>query len=207
MIFQSNNLLFLYKLNRFITTLWRQFFFFFDHRRYKLSSKGYLCFFCCLITRKNIRMIFSDSFVHRTASTAVIGHGYRFSTMVTLATFFFQPMIIEYFSSDNQIWGCGLVVKSVGSGEVFADEYCRACCCSNAFSLDTTVTLQSLIYVPSMDLIDSWHQKYPRDTPDGFVQFGNFTQSKCCLIIKGICSTWLIFWDKLSPHQVIGSTW
>ena len=72
------------------------------------------------------------------------------------------------------------------------------------FQLDTTVTVQSLIYVPSTDR--QLTRKYSRDTPDDFVQLGNITQSLCCLI-RRTCSTWLVFWDKLSPYQGSGSTW
>ena len=48
------------------------------------------------------------------------------------------------------------MVKGFVSKDFFADEYCRACCCSNAFNLHTTVTVEILYFVfYFMDLIDT----------------------------------------------------
>ena len=87
--------------------------------------------------------------MYKTASPAVIGQGFEVSAMATLALFSIQTIRFECFSSDYSIKSCDLVAEDFGSREFFADDYCRACCCSNVFKQFTTVAVQLWQCFPS----------------------------------------------------------
>ena len=70
-----------------------------------------------------------------------------------MALLLFQPIRFKCPSFDIQFRKCFVVVENFG--DLFSDEYCRTCRCSNVFNLDTTVTVQNLIFVPLMVLFDT----------------------------------------------------
>ena len=90
--------------------------------------------------------------------------------MAAQSTFSFQQMKFEYVSSDEEIWSCCLVVKNFGSKNFLADVYSCGLCCSNAFNLHITVTVQFLLYVIFLDLIDTWHESIHKMLRTNFVK-------------------------------------
>ena len=86
------------------------------------------------------------------------------------------------------------MVKSFGSRIVFADEYCRACCRSNAFNFHTTVTVQILrfYFFQRSFLIDSKIQnkqekqiKFPRQPEQGkLFRLSNFARHPVALSVN-----------------------
>ena len=86
--------------------------------------------------------------------------------------------------------------ESFGIWDFLADEYSRARCCSNAFNFHRTVIVQ--IWSSYFWIWSALDTKVLRDTQDRDARFEHFTQT-ICRLIRGMCSTWLIFWNKLFP--------
>ena len=107
--------------------------------------------------------------------------------------FFLQLIKFIYVSFDIKLWKCGVVIKSFG--DFFADEYQYACV-SNAFNFLTSVTVQNLLFILFMVLIDTWYES----TQLIFVQLEHFTLSQF-LFVTGLSSNWFFFSGKLSSHQ------
>ena len=81
--------------------------------------------------------------------------------------------------SGNKTWTCGLLVQIVGSRDVIFDEYCRACC-SNAFDLHTTITVQILIFYALYGSPFDW-QFSPKEKKTNKLSFlDKLNSGKCC---------------------------
>ena len=117
--------------------------------------------------------------------------------MTKTATLLFQTFKFRVFL-DNQTKKSGLEVESFQSQDVIADDYCRACCRSNAFNFHNTFTVHKRFFVPFLlvFLIHNWVEiKFDK-------QINLFTQGVsilCCL--PNSCSIWLFFPDNLSLYQ------
>ena len=167
-----------------------------DNTNFQIGKVEGLCFFDVLVLGLTFCCFFQVQLFTKPHQLRWLVRNFRFSAMATLLTLSFQTIKFEYFSSVNWIWSRILVANILGSWELLADEYCRASCFSNAYHLHTTVTVQTFICVPSMDLLDIWHE-----STHGILKIFLFHLSALltlCRLMNGFCSIWLTFSNRLS---------